>query len=511
MGKLVLITMIMCNLFANICYSVVVPFLPLEFEDFGLDTSIYGYIFGVYAGAGMISSLAVGKLLTSVGRRIILITGMLLLGLSMVAFGFIHFCPNTLVLTIVCLILRSVEGIAASMIVTTWYSIVAITYRANQLRYLGFLESTWGIGMMIGPLIGSILYDFFGFNITFYILGSVFVIISPFLYWIIPTYVDKQDSMSFSESFNQEENSHLALLGDTQDENQNKEDNVEFDMNVSSNSTNNLNVLKDPSMSSSKNNISNVKLPHKRKPVSYLEIFSGRIFIITSIAAFFSCFEYCYMEAILSLRLEDFNLTPIEIGLFFWIYGVMDAFVSLIITVFSDRFDNRMLIAVGMLLAGGANLLVGPSPFLPNSLILMCFGQFFKGMFANFYCITSMSVLIDDAWERFPKRKNEVTDIASGVFTCMLDIGETIGPIYGSIVYSYVGFRWCADSIAYFLLAYSLLYLFVWKAFDFKKDAEESNSISEKKNKSMKGLNNTVYTESTSMVSKNETLVLEKA
>ena len=314
----------MCNLFANICYSVIVPFLPLEFEELGLDPSIYGYIFGVYAGAGMISSLVVGKLLTTVGRRIILISGMLLLGVSMVAFGFIHYCPNTTILTIVCLLLRSIEGISASMIVTTCYSVVAITYRANQLRYLGFLESTWGIGMMIGPFIGSVLYEFFGFNTTFYILGSSFVVISPFLYCIIPKFVDKQDSMSFSESFHADEHSTLALLKDTQDKDEIKDTTVDFDMNIESNPSNNLDALKDPTMNSSKNNVSNVKLPRQRKPISYFQIFSGRVFIITAIAAFFSCFEYCYMEAILSLRLEDFSLTSIEIGLFFlylWSYG----------------------------------------------------------------------------------------------------------------------------------------------------------------------------------------------
>ena len=329
MGKLVLITMIFCNLFANICYSVIVPFLPLEFEQLGLDPSIYGYIFGVYAGAGMISSLAVGKLLTKLGRRIILVSGMLILGASIVAFGFIHYWPNTTVLTIVWLLLRSIEGISASMIVTTCYSVVAITYRSNQLRYLGFLESTVGIGMMIGPLIGSVLYEFFGFNTTFYILGSSFLIISPFLYWIIPKYVDKQDSLSFSGSFNADAHSTLALLKLTDETDDIMDSNVEFDMNMESNSSHHLEVLKIPAMNSSNEHVSNGKQPHKRTPVSYFQVFSGRIFIITAIAAFFSCFEYCYMEAILSLRLQDFRLTSIEIGLFFCIYGLMAAFVSI--------------------------------------------------------------------------------------------------------------------------------------------------------------------------------------
>ena len=165
----VLVMMIVANLFANICYAVIVPFLPLEFKKFGLDEQIYGYIyiFGVYAGAGMVGSLAVGKLMTKVGRRIMLVWGMLFLGISMIAFGFIHYAPNNLILTIVWLWLRTVEGISTSMICTTWYSIVVITYRSNQLKYLGYLESTIGIGMMIGPFVGSVLYEFFGFEVTF--------------------------------------------------------------------------------------------------------------------------------------------------------------------------------------------------------------------------------------------------------------------------------------------------------------------------------------------------------
>ena len=116
-----------------------------------------------------------------------------------------------------------------------------------------------------------------------------------------------------------------------------------------------------------------------------------------------------------------------------------------------------------MLLCGIVNFMVGPSPYLPNSVIIMAIGQFFNGMFANFFLITTLPVLIQDAVEGFPKNKIEVTDKSSGVVSSMFSLGQAIGPIYGSNMISLIGFRWCADTIAIMLIIYSLIYFVVWR------------------------------------------------
>ena len=77
----------------------------------------------------------------------------------MISYGFIHFCPSNLILTIVWICIRALEGASSSMILTTWYSVISISYRHEQTKYLGFLESSSGFGMLIGPIIGSVLYD----------------------------------------------------------------------------------------------------------------------------------------------------------------------------------------------------------------------------------------------------------------------------------------------------------------------------------------------------------------
>ena len=68
-----LIGIIIFNVFSNTCYTIVVPFLPLEFQKYDLGVEMYGYIFGMYAFAGMASSLIIGKLLVLLGRKAILV------------------------------------------------------------------------------------------------------------------------------------------------------------------------------------------------------------------------------------------------------------------------------------------------------------------------------------------------------------------------------------------------------------------------------------------------------
>ena len=205
--------------------------------------------------------------------------------------------------------------------------------------------------------------------------------------------------------------------------------------------------------------------PKKKPKVGYIQLFSRRIFLLTSLSSFFAYFEYWYLEPILSIRLEDFNLTPIEIGLFFWSYAATYTAASLVVFWFTKRYNKKGFICIWMLIWSLTNFLVGPSPFLPDSIVIMIVGQLLNGIFSNFFLITSLPVMIQDAVEGFPKQKMEVTDASSGVFTWMLSLGQSIGPIYGSHMVKLIGFRWWADTIAYILLSFALIYLFVWKWF----------------------------------------------
>ena len=81
--------------------------------------------------------------------------------------------------------------------------------------------------------------------------------------------------------------------------------------------------------------------------------------------------------------------------------------MSLIISWFTNRYDNKVLIALGMFLTGLSQFLVGPSHFLPDSLLLMAIGQFMFGGLSILFLSTSFPEMIKDSTKAFPKQKYE--------------------------------------------------------------------------------------------------------
>lgn len=130
-----------------------------------------------------------------------------------------------------------------------------------------------------------------------------------------------------------------------------------------------------------------------------------------------------------------------------------------------------------MFFNGISHFLVGPSPYLPDSLILMIVGQVLHGFSVTFFLITCLPVMINDAVEGYPKQKNEATDISSGIFNSMLGIGQMLGPIYGSNITNAFNFRLCADSVGAINIIYSAIFFIIWKTCSkSEKNLKKSNN-----------------------------------
>ena len=57
-----------------------------------------------------------------------------------------------------------------------------------------------GVGTIFGPVIGSALYEFFGFQVTFFIIGGAFILLAPALYFVIPASINVKDNKVISVS-----------------------------------------------------------------------------------------------------------------------------------------------------------------------------------------------------------------------------------------------------------------------------------------------------------------------
>lgn len=118
---------------------------------------------------------------------------------------------------------------------------------------------------------------------------------------------------------------------------------------------------------------------------------------MAAISSGFVYFMYTFLEPILAQRLQDFNLTSLQIGAFFTIEPVFYISASLLIRFIPKRIEKRLVIMIAALLTSFGFLLVGPSYILglPDSLLLIAFGQAITGATTAVMIIPGLSEMID--------------------------------------------------------------------------------------------------------------------
>ena len=101
--------------------------------------------------------------------------GLALMGLSVLLFGFVKQMEGKATVIILSLLLRFIQGIASAILNTAAYSFASLIYPdpKKMESAISMLEATSGIGLIIGPIIGSSIYTAVGFKWTFVLLGAI--------------------------------------------------------------------------------------------------------------------------------------------------------------------------------------------------------------------------------------------------------------------------------------------------------------------------------------------------
>jgi len=63
--------------------------------------------------------------------------------------------------------LRGVQGVGAAIIMTCSYSFVINEMAREKDKYIGYIETTMGVGDTVGPAVGGLVYAYFGYVGTF--------------------------------------------------------------------------------------------------------------------------------------------------------------------------------------------------------------------------------------------------------------------------------------------------------------------------------------------------------
>lgn len=159
----------------------VASLLPnLAKEDYCFTKTETGMVLSMFEVSYLIFTPLVSLSLRKMGRKNAVVIGYFIEILSTVCFGCLTLIPASE--DIICdthwpffysaLATRAVQGMADAFITTACYSMITIEFPKNTPTYIGYVEMALGLGMMLGPILGSIfmqvlnsiMYTFFAFG-----------------------------------------------------------------------------------------------------------------------------------------------------------------------------------------------------------------------------------------------------------------------------------------------------------------------------------------------------------
>ena len=73
-------------------------------------------------------------------------------------------------------------------------------YPERKEVLVGYIEAVASIGLISGPLLGSLLYSLGGYTFTFYSFGGIFLLFSLFIKSIFPQDIDRVEPIKVDSS-----------------------------------------------------------------------------------------------------------------------------------------------------------------------------------------------------------------------------------------------------------------------------------------------------------------------
>ncbi|EON72075.1 MFS transporter [Lysinibacillus sphaericus] len=166
---------LLSNLFiAFLGIGLVIPVLPTIMNELNITGSVVGYMVAAFAITQLIVSPIAGKLVDRIGRKVMIVAGLFVFGLSELLFG----VGRTIE---VLFISRMLGGVSAAFIMPAVTAYIAdITTMAQRPKALGYMSAAISTGFIIGPGLGGFLAEI-GTRVPFYaagILGFIAAILS---------------------------------------------------------------------------------------------------------------------------------------------------------------------------------------------------------------------------------------------------------------------------------------------------------------------------------------------
>lgn len=165
MNKKVFFVLVATMFISMLGMGIVSPFLPIYAEQLGASNMEIGLVQSAFSITGIFTLLFVGRLSDRLGRKVFLLGGLAILGISSVGLMYTT-TPWQLIG------MRFIQGLGASAHLPIAQAYLGdITPEGNEGKWMGYFNAVLFAGMGAGPLLGGVLSDAFSISTTFLVMA----------------------------------------------------------------------------------------------------------------------------------------------------------------------------------------------------------------------------------------------------------------------------------------------------------------------------------------------------
>jgi DHA1 family multidrug resistance protein-like MFS transporter len=147
--------------------GIVVPLLPVHAHQLGASGFHIALIFGAYAMSRAFFLPVFGHLSDRKGRKTFLTMGLFAYAIISIALAYLDSIAGLIVI-------RLLHGVASAMLIPVFQAYAAdLAPEGREGRIMGIYGTVVLVGMSLGPVVGGLVNDRWGFHATFWIMGSL--------------------------------------------------------------------------------------------------------------------------------------------------------------------------------------------------------------------------------------------------------------------------------------------------------------------------------------------------
>ncbi len=155
-------------------FSSIFPFLPLYVKELGTNTSLSvellaGLVFSAQAITMMLASPVWGSLADRYGRKLMVQRATFGGALLLLMMAYVRSAEELVAL-------RAIQGLVTGVLAAANALVAAAAPRERTGYAMGMLQVALGSGLAVGPLIGGVAADSFGYRAAFYITAGMLLL-----------------------------------------------------------------------------------------------------------------------------------------------------------------------------------------------------------------------------------------------------------------------------------------------------------------------------------------------